>query len=229
MTAISGNGEITLTWDSCYEAISYDIYYAKNSGVSKNKYELKISGITSNLYIHKGLTNDITYYYIIIANNIYGQSDNSKEVNATPAIPPSAPAFLNALPAGDSKIDLFWQPLADSTKVKGYYIYRDGVKIDSTSINTYRDINLNSKTKYNYSISAYDFNGNVSQQTNKVSSTTLGNPVYLSGEITADTIWQDEYIIIIDNVIIPEDVKLTVNPETLLHLMEIIIYLLREN
>jgi hypothetical protein len=52
--------------------------------VSKTFNEGKISGITTTSYNHSGRVNDTTYYYVVAAENSYGEGADSSEVNATP-------------------------------------------------------------------------------------------------------------------------------------------------
>ena len=81
--ASSGDEKVTIFWDDVSSATSYNIYWTTYTGVSKIDYEGLISDATSP-YAHMGLANDTTYYYIITAENTYGESADSNEVNATP-------------------------------------------------------------------------------------------------------------------------------------------------
>lgn len=83
VTATVGNEQITISWNSVSGATSYNIYYSTSAGVTIGT-GTKISNVTSP-YTHTGLTNDTTYYYVVTAENSYGESDESSEVNATPS------------------------------------------------------------------------------------------------------------------------------------------------
>jgi hypothetical protein len=83
VTATAGDGRVTISWDSVTGATSYNIYWATYSGVSKTSYEGVLSDAT-NRYTHTGLTNGTTYYYVVTAENSYGESEESDEVTATP-------------------------------------------------------------------------------------------------------------------------------------------------
>ncbi|GAF99391.1 unnamed protein product, partial [marine sediment metagenome] len=104
VTATSGNEEITISWDSVTDATSYNIYWSTSQGVTKDT-GTKISAFSSP-YTHTGLTNGTTYYYVVTAENSYGESDESGEVSATPGVEeqnvriyegPDATNFLNDL------------------------------------------------------------------------------------------------------------------------------------
>jgi hypothetical protein len=84
VTATAGDEQVTIGWGSVSEATSYNIYWATYSGVSITNCEGKIGDILDAPYSHTGLTNFKTYYYIITAQNDYGESDESQEVSATP-------------------------------------------------------------------------------------------------------------------------------------------------
>lgn len=84
VSATAGDGEVTISWDSVSGATSYNIYWATYSGVSKADYEDVVSDVTSP-YTHTGLTNGTTCYYVVTAENSYGESDGSSEVSATPS------------------------------------------------------------------------------------------------------------------------------------------------
>ena len=84
VAATPGDGQVTISWNTAVDATSYNIYWSTSSGVSKDTYEGEISTITSTSYTHTGLTNFTTYYYVLTAENSYGESDESEEVSATP-------------------------------------------------------------------------------------------------------------------------------------------------
>jgi len=81
VSATPGDGQVTISWDTVSGATSYNIYWAKSAGVSKST-GTKISNASSP-YTHTGLTNGTIYYYVVTAENSYGESDESSEVSAT--------------------------------------------------------------------------------------------------------------------------------------------------
>ncbi len=87
--ATPGNGQVMLDWDNVTNASSYNIYWATTSGVTKN-IGLKQTA-TVSLYVHTGLLNGTTYYYVVTAVNSAGESAESNEVFATPALTPPPP------------------------------------------------------------------------------------------------------------------------------------------
>ncbi len=82
VTATAGNEQVTISWDTVTGATSYNIYWSTEQGVTKET-GTKISTFSSP-YTHTGLTNGTTYYYVVTAENSYGESDESTEVSVTP-------------------------------------------------------------------------------------------------------------------------------------------------
>ena len=90
-SASAGDTNITISWDDVSDADVYHLYMAQESGVSPDNYSSLTDGmahkdIDSNSYIHIGLSNDTTYYFVVVAGNSEGNSSASDEVSATPEL-----------------------------------------------------------------------------------------------------------------------------------------------
>ena len=86
--------------------------------------------------------------------------------------PPGAPGTLSSsgpLPAG---ITLTWGPAGDDRGVTGYQVLRDGAVIATTSGLTYTDSAVTGPNTYDYSVKAFDAEGNVGAPSNVVTETT---------------------------------------------------------
>jgi len=77
--AMAGDTQISVKWVHDPEILSYNIYYSDSSPV--NTSDNIISDVNSP-YIHTGLTNGTTYYYIITAINSTGESNPSDIISA---------------------------------------------------------------------------------------------------------------------------------------------------
>ena len=107
VTATPGNGQITIAWTAETDVISYNIYWSTTPGVTTTS-GTKIAGATSP-YIHSGLINGTTYYYVVTAVSNDGESTPSSQVSAIPSVvpAPAAPTDVTATP-GNGQITIAW-------------------------------------------------------------------------------------------------------------------------
>lgn len=75
--------------------------------------------------------------------------------------PPDAPTGLLATATSPYSITIAWNPSPDIDTV-GYYLYRDGERMDDLSMLRFTDINITASSSYTYTVSAYDAIGNES-------------------------------------------------------------------
>lgn len=83
-------------------------------------------------------------------------------------IPPTVPNGISITAVSSSEVRVSWKPSADNVRVKGYNIYRNGVLLKTTEETSMTDTGLTPKTKYCYTVSAYDAAGNESAQSTNV-------------------------------------------------------------
>jgi hypothetical protein len=79
LTAVAGDGKVALTWAPASGSTSYQVKSATTSG---GPYAIIASGITSAAYTNTGLANGTVYYYVVAANNAYGNSPDSAQASA---------------------------------------------------------------------------------------------------------------------------------------------------
>ncbi len=91
--------------------------------------------------------------------------------------PPSIPTNLSASIFSTNQVNLSWSASTDNVGVVGYTINRDGVPVTSVSGTTlsYIDTGLTPLTTYNYSVDAFDAEGNYSGLSAPVSITMPEN------------------------------------------------------
>ena len=123
MTA--GNERITIQWKAVSGASSYNIYWSESPVVSLDTAK-KIADI-SNPYIHTGLTNGATYYYVVTAMNSYGESSKSAEVSITLNDAPPAPAGVATM-GGDGQVVITWNPVEKATAYSIYWSNTSGLR-----------------------------------------------------------------------------------------------------
>ncbi|WP_206856567.1 M60 family metallopeptidase [Candidatus Enterococcus mangumiae] len=92
--------------------------------------------------------------------NIDGEDNNSDDKEA-----PTIPTGLATEEVTSNSVKIKWNQSVDNTKVKGYRIYRNGVRVGTTETLDYTDKNLASDTAYVYQVSAFDEAGNESEKT----------------------------------------------------------------
>ena len=126
LTATAGDGTVGLSWTA-----------PSNGGAPISGYTVKwgtqaggpypntrtVSGTQASI---DGLSNGVTYHFVVSATNSKGEGPNSTEVSATPSritTVPGAPTDLSAV-AGDGQAALSWQAPADngSDPITGYTV-----------------------------------------------------------------------------------------------------------
>ena len=83
LTATASSGQVALSWGTVPGATSYNVYRGTSAGGEAAT--PFVTGLTSPAYTDTGLTNGITYYYVVTAVGPNGQSVPSNEASATPS------------------------------------------------------------------------------------------------------------------------------------------------
>jgi fibronectin type 3 domain-containing protein len=81
LTATAGVEQVTLNWQAASNAAGYNI---GRSTISGGPYT-NIATVTTTNHTDAGLVGDTTYYYVVTAVTLGGQSGNSAQASATPA------------------------------------------------------------------------------------------------------------------------------------------------
>lgn len=162
LSAISGNGQVVITWSAVTAASSYNVYWATSTGVttaSVNK-----SSSTSLQDTISGLNNGTTYYFIVTALGGGGESTASTQISSMPQVPiAGAPTNLTASP-GNAVVNLSWTSV---TGASSYNVYRSsasgtqGIKINSSAVTatSYSDTSVTNGTTYYYEVTAVNAGG----------------------------------------------------------------------
>ena len=116
VSAVAGNGKVTLTWSEVPGAPSYSIYRSTTGAFIG----LPIGTTTETTFRNGGLANDTTYFFTVAAHNIGGEGPRAAAVSAVPVAPPFAPQNPAAVPV-NKQMTLSWSPSDGATT---YTIYR---------------------------------------------------------------------------------------------------------
>lgn len=202
LVALSGNGEVTLTWSPNAEN-DFHAYYLYQS-TSPNPITLadSILNIGDTTKTITGLTNGTTYYFRLTARDTAGnESAYSNETASTPGdvTAPGAPLLLTAV-SGNEQVTVTWKKNTEPDILR-YRVYTSvspnaSIQIDSTTASdtTLTLGGLTNGTTYYVRVSALDNASNLSGYSNELSATPSAlnvNPVvtlaYLDLNVIADT------------------------------------------
>ncbi|NEW09338.1 exoglucanase [Paenibacillus sp. SYP-B3998] len=102
LIATPGNTQAALSWTASNGATSYNVNRATTSS---GPYTTVATGISGTSYTNTGLTNGTTYYYVVSAVNIAGESPNSSQVSVTPQGTPPTSNLSVQYRAADTNIN----------------------------------------------------------------------------------------------------------------------------
>jgi chitodextrinase len=169
-----------LTWVAATDNIKVTGYriYANNIIVT-----------TTNLtdYTVMGLKPDSTYsLYIIAYDAAANLSDTSNVVEITTihgidVMPPSIPEGLTIYNLTSEQISFRWDPSTDNEELLGYRVYVNEELMTTTSLTEFSLIDLIPNIIYSFYIRAVDVNGNISGSSIKISASTNGEVVIVTG------------------------------------------------
>ena len=97
--------------------------------------------------------------------------------DARDTTPPAVPAGLVTTPNSTTKIDLRWDAATDNVRVTGYYLFREGKRVATTTKAEHTDSGLTPGETYRYQVAAFDAAGNVSNLTAPVIGTTSAGDI----------------------------------------------------
>ncbi len=187
VSAVSGNAQVTIDWNSdVLGATSYNLYWSTTAGVTKAT-GTKVAGATAP-FVHTGLTNGTTYYYVVTAVGAGGEGVESAQTSATPQVPvPSAPQGVSAIatPETTKSVTLAWSPPTSPDPIVSYTVYRSttpGIVLPSVektvklnAVSPYIDLVPAGQTTYYYVVTATTAGGE-GPASAEVSATPKGPP-----------------------------------------------------
>jgi hypothetical protein len=98
LIATAGDQKTSLKWNTSAAASSYIV---KRSTTSGGPYQIVATNVTATSYTDTGLTDGVTYYYVVAAANLVDPSGNSAQSSATPAALPGDADHSGAIDTAD--------------------------------------------------------------------------------------------------------------------------------
>lgn len=190
LSTTAGSGKNTVNWNSTYSATSYNIYWTAIPGVTTTN-GTKITNVTIP-YTHTGLSNGSTYYYIVTAVNVVGESAPSTVVSSTAQAIPTSIGGGSVVPS-TAQNTINWGNVSGAT---GYNLYwsltpgvttSNGTKIDNVT-SPYNHTGLTNGTTYYYILTAYNVSGESPRSSEFLATTVPGAPT--GATVTASS-WQN--------------------------------------
>jgi len=93
MQGAAGGSSVSLSWDSSPEATFYNIKRGTSTG---GPYTDLLLSSPINSVTDSSVSDGVTYYYVVSAENASGESDDSMEVSVTAVVPPPPPPAVVA-------------------------------------------------------------------------------------------------------------------------------------
>jgi glucose/arabinose dehydrogenase/regulation of enolase protein 1 (concanavalin A-like superfamily) len=181
--AVAGNGQVSLSWSAASGAVSYALKRATTTG---GPYTVVQPNLTGTSFTDGALTNGTTYFYVVSASNAAGESPDSAEASATPALPPppAAPTGVAATP-GNAKVTVTWSAVAGATSytvksatTPGGPYSPAGTGLTATS---FTHGGLTNGTRYYYVVSASNAGGEGADSTEASATPALPPPAAPTG------------------------------------------------
>lgn len=157
--------EIRLSWSASRDNVKVKSYQISCDGAKPGK-------SSKETYTFKNLLPGTSYSFAVSALDGTGNSSASGKTvtvkTAEDKKPPSVPAGLTVTSKKSTSVSLAWEASADDIKVKGYYVYCNGIKAAETTRKTYTAKTSKGLGIYVYTVRAYDQSGNLSDSSKAV-------------------------------------------------------------
>lgn len=196
----AGDSSVTIQWVPVVGATSYDIYWSNTPGVTKETGN-RIPNVSSP-FLHSGLTNETTYYYVISAVDPAGEIALSAQLSATPQGGAPSAVLNPTVTAGDASATIQWSAVAGAASYNIYWSNSPGVtKADGSRITgitalSFSHGGLTNATTYYYVITSVGAGGGESSESAQFSVTpgtaltdVPQNPTVTVGESSATIQW----------------------------------------
>ena len=178
VSAVPGNGSVTISWPASAGATGYVVVRATTSG---GPYSTLTAAAASPVF-DQSVSNGTTYFYEVVAENASGASSPSVPVSSRPTdvvAPASIPVGLTGV-AGNRQVALTWQA---STSAVGYSVERATESSGPYSViatapqAAYTDTSVQNGVPYYYVVSAIGSDGVQSAPSNEITAIPTLPPI----------------------------------------------------
>ena len=158
LAATGGAAKVNLSWTPVAGATAYNIYWSNTTGVTTAGNPIFNVTDATTPYLHSGLADGTTYYYVVTAVNSVGESVASSQASATTTVLATSPTDVSATP-GAGQVSLAWPAVAGASSYNVYWsTVADVTTTNSTKITGASSprlvTGLNNGAKYYFRISA---------------------------------------------------------------------------
>ena len=161
-----GPTQVNLTWNAASDNVAVVGYHVYRNGT------LLVTLGAATTYQDQGLAPRTTYRYTLdafdAAGNTSAQTTSASATTTADTTAPTVPIGPTATTSG-SRVTLTWTATTDNVKVTGYTVFRNGVKLGTTTSLTWSDSTGVQGATYAYSVDAYDAANNHSASSPTVS------------------------------------------------------------
>jgi chitodextrinase len=162
----ASSSAITVSWSASTTKAKIKYYTVYRNGA-------KLTTTPNLSFVDTGLKSLTTYRYNVSATdtNFKSSAKSANVYGTTLAAPPTVLAASNL---SASQVTLTWKPSSDASKLTGYYVYRNGVKVRTAakSAVSITDTGLSSGTTYTYQVAGYYNRTYLTATTNALNVTT---------------------------------------------------------
>jgi fibronectin type 3 domain-containing protein len=151
LVATGDDSKVVLDWTPSVGANAYTIYRGVGSGA-----KAVLTVVSVPFYVDEAVANGVTYSYVVVASNDWGDAAASDPVEASPIATPAAPTGLVAV-AGDASVSLTWEAGLNNLSYNVYRRIYNGGEFETIatglSLPSYTDATAVNGTAYVYFVS----------------------------------------------------------------------------
>jgi fibronectin type 3 domain-containing protein len=175
--------QVSVSWSVSTDNVGVEAYYVYRNGQF-------ITSINATTFVDTNLSPGVYSYTVAAydaAGNVSQQSLPANVALVQDVTSPSAPTGLSVNPTStyastsSIQVTLSWSASTDNVGVAGYYVYRDGAKITTSTApliaTSYVDTLPPGMWTYSYKVAAYDASGNLSAYSSSTAFAVMSDTV----------------------------------------------------